>query len=82
LVVVCEHGILYLPVRERVHAGNGSTGLIFINSPNILPEVPGIISDTYGSTWPESIIQTPYGIFGVDAVAKKIWYTNGTSNSF
>jgi len=48
----------------------------------VLPENSVIISDTYGSTWPESIIQTPYGVFGVDAVAKKIWYTNGTTHGF
>lgn len=82
LLVVCEHGILALAVKERVQAGNGNNGLVFINSPNVLPENSVIISDTYGSTWPESIIQTPYGVFGVDAVAKKIWYTNGTTHGF
>nr|DAT46343.1 MAG TPA: trimer Lung surfactant protein D coiled-coil trimerization [Caudoviricetes sp.] len=31
----------------------------------------------YGSQWQESIIKTPYYVYGVDTVGKKIWRTNG-----
>jgi hypothetical protein len=32
----------------------------------------------YGSIWKDSIVQTPYGIYGVDSVAKVIWRIQGT----
>jgi len=31
----------------------------------------------YGSIWKDSIVQTPYGIYGVDSVAKVIWRIQG-----
>lgn len=31
----------------------------------------------YGTQWPESVIKTPYYVYGVDTVARKIWRTNG-----
>lgn len=77
LIVICEHGIFNIPVNERALASEANGGFIFINTSNVLPQNPNIISDTYGSTWRDSIVQTPYGIYGVDAVAKKIWYTDG-----
>lgn len=77
IVCIFEHGIALIPVNERAVAGEGSGGNVFINTSNVLPENPKIISDIYGSQWPESVIKTPYGIYGVDTVAKKIWRTNG-----
>ena len=61
LIAVFEHGI----------------GLITINnssehSSQILSDLT-VISDTYGSQWKDSIIQTPGGLYGVDTVARKIW---------
>jgi hypothetical protein len=38
-----------------------------------------ILSDMFGSQWPESVILTPTAIYGVDTVAKKIWKCNGES---
>ena len=72
-----EHGIALIPVNERVVAAEGSGGQAFINTPNVLPENPKIISDTYGSQWPDSVIKTPTGVYGVDTVGKKIWKTDG-----
>lgn len=77
IICVFEHGIALIPVNERAVAGEGSGGNIYINTSNVLPENPRVISDTYGSQWRESIIKTPYGIYGVDTVSKKIWRTNG-----
>ena len=77
LVCVFEHGVALIPVNERAVAAEGQGGLAYINTSNVLPENPRIISDIYGSQWRESIIKTPYGIYGVDTVAKKIWRTNG-----
>lgn len=77
LICVFEHGVALIPVNERAVAGEGSGGNIFINTSNVLPENPKIISDTFGSQWKDSIIKTPTGVYGVDTVGKKIWRTNG-----
>lgn len=77
LLCVFEHGIGLIPVNERAVAGQGSGGEVYINTSNVLPENPKIISDTFGSQWRDSIIKTPRGVYGVDTVGKKIWRTNG-----
>lgn len=77
LLCVFEHGVALIPVNERAVAGEGSGGNIYINTSNVLPENPKIISDTFGSQWKDSIIKTPRGVYGVDTVGKKIWRTNG-----
>ena len=78
LLCIFEHGVSLIPINERAIAGEGSGGNIYINTSNVLPENPKIISDIFGSQWKESIIKTPLGVYGVDTVAKKIWRTNGT----
>lgn len=79
LLCVFEHGVALIPVNERAVAGEGTGGNIYINTSNVLPENPKIISDTFGSQWKDSVIKTPMGIYGVDTVGKKIWRTNGES---
>lgn len=82
LLCVFEHGIALIPVNERAVAGEGSGGNIYINTSNVLPENPKIISDTFGSQWKDSIIKTPRGVYGVDTIGKKIWRTNGEELDF
>lgn len=77
ILCIFEHGIALIPVNERPVAGEGSGGNVFINTSNVLPENPKMLSDTYGTQWPESVVQTPYFVYGVDTVGKKIWRTNG-----
>lgn len=77
ILCIFEHGIALIPVNERDVAGEGSGGNVFINTSNVLPENPKMLSDTYGTQWPESVVQTPYFVYGVDTVGKKIWRTNG-----
>lgn len=77
LLCVFEHGVALIAVNERAIAGEGSGGNIYINTSNVLPENPKIISDTFGSQWKDSVIKTPRGVYGVDTVGKKIWRTNG-----
>lgn len=77
ILCIFEHGIALIPVNERAVAGEGSGGNVFINTFNVLPENPKMLSDTYGTQWPESVVQTPYFVYGVDTVGKKIWRTNG-----
>lgn len=79
LICIFEHGIALIPINERTVAGQGDGGNVYINTSNILPENPKIISDTFGSQWKESIIKTPRGIYGVDTVGKKIWRTDGNN---
>lgn len=77
LLCVFEHGVALIPVNERAVAGEGVGGEVFINTSNVLPDNPRMLSDMYGSQWPESVVKTPYYIYGVDTVARKIWRTNG-----
>ena len=84
LLCVFEHGVALIPVNERAVAGEGTGGNIYINTSNVLPENPKIISDMFGSQWPESILKVPgktgdsaQYVYGVDTVAKKIWRTDG-----
>lgn len=78
LLCVFEHGVALIPINERAVAGNGHGGDIYINTPIVLPDNPKILSDKFGSQWEESIIKTPYYVYGVDTVGKKIWRTNGS----
>ena len=74
LLVVFEHGIGIATVNERVLAGEGEGGPVFINTQNVLPEELIIISDSYGTQWPDSVIKSEAGfIYGIDTIAKKIW---------
>ena len=84
LLCVFEHGIALIPVNERAVAGQGAGGNVYINTSNVLPENPKIISDMFGSQWAESVIKVPgrtgdarQYVYGVDTVAKKIWRTDG-----
>ena len=76
ILCVFEHGIALIPVNERVQTGAGDGGNIYINTNNVLPENPRIISDKLGSQWQDSIIKTSHGVYGVDTVFKKIWLVN------
>lgn len=86
LLCVFEHGVALIPVNERAVAGEGAGGNIYINTSNVLPENPKIISDMFGSQWPESILKVPgktgdsaQYVYGVDTIAKKIWRTDGNT---
>lgn len=77
IVAIFEHGVVVIPVNERAIAGKGAGGNVFINTSNVLPENPNVLSDMYGTQWSESVVKTPSFIYGVDTVGKKIWRTNG-----
>ena len=86
LLCVFEHGIALIPVNERAVAGQGQGGNVYINTSNVLPENPKIISDMFGSQWADSVLKVPgktgdsaQYVYGVDTVAKKIWRTDGNS---
>ena len=77
LLCVFEHGVTLIPINEK-NLIQGSRE-VFINSNNVLPMTGQVLSNMYGSQWAESIIKTPYYVYGVDTVGKKIWRTNGQS---
>ena len=79
LLCVFEHGVALIPVNERAVAGEGSGGNVYINTSNVLPENPKVLSDIFGSQWRDSVIKTPRAVYGVDTIGKKIWRTNGES---
>lgn len=79
LIAVFEHGVCLIPVNERAIAGRGAGGNVFINTSNVLPENPLVLSDMFGTQWAESVVKTPYYVYGIDTVGKKIWRTNGQS---
>lgn len=77
LLVIFEHAVALVSVNERVLAGQGAGGEVFINNTKVLPETPIILSDINGSQWADSVIKTQKYVYGVDTVTKKIWRTNG-----
>lgn len=80
LICVFEHGVVYLPVNERVATSNSEGEDVYLTTNTVIPEtISTVVSDTFGSQWSDSIIKTPYGIYGVDTVGKKIWVTDGTN---
>lgn len=76
LVAVFEHAIALIPVNEKVLL-QADQSQIAVGSAKIIPDSLTLISDTYGTQWPESVISTQKYIYGVDTIAKKIWRTNG-----
>ena len=77
LIAVMEHGILMIPVNERAMMKNQSGEDVYINTSNVLPKNPKVLSNTFGSVWTDSIIKTARWIYGIDTIAKKVWRTNG-----
>lgn len=77
LVAIMEHGILMIPVNERAMMANASGQDIYVNTENVLPKNPRVISNTFGSIWHDGIVKTPRFIYGIDTIGKKIWRTNG-----
>lgn len=81
LLVIFEHGIGLLEVNQQMLTQQNGQ---YINTTNVLPEKPKIISDMFGSQWADSVLKTPgksgdsiQYVYGVDTVAKKIWRTDG-----
>lgn len=72
ILAVMEHGVLLIPINERVMAGANERGQVSISSGEVLPD-PIVVSDMYGSFWPDSVLNTGQVVYGVDTIAKKIW---------
>jgi hypothetical protein len=70
---VFEHGIAIVPINEKALMQTTTEQTIHIYGHGVLPEQLTIVSQDFGTLWPESVIRTPVGIYGVDTTAKKIW---------
>lgn len=81
LLAVFEHAVAKIPVKERTLTGQGDGGNVYINSQKVLPDTMLLLSDSIGSQWSESVLKTPYGIYGIDTIAKKIWRTNAVQDT-
>lgn len=77
LTVVFETGVALIPINEKMIGAQGNGNNAYIYSSGVLPDIVNPLSTNYGSTWKDSVLQTPDWIYGVDATAKKIWRTNG-----
>lgn len=76
IIAVFEHAIALIPVNERTLL-SATTDQIAVGAAKIIPDSLTVISSDYGTQWPESVCVTPYAVYGLDTVAKKIWKTDG-----
>lgn len=81
LFCVFEHGLGVVPINEKALMQTTTEQSIHLYGAGVLQKQISLITPDYGSIWPESVVRTPIGIYGVDTHAKKIWrYTD--SNGF
>lgn len=80
LLAIFEHGITIIPVNEKALLSTNTGQSIHMYGAEVLQNQMTVISQDYGSIWPESIIRTPIGVYGVDTYAKKIWRFSADKN--
>lgn len=81
ILCVFEHGIGIVPVNQQALMSTTTGQSIHLYGAGVLQSRVSVITPDFGSIWPESIIRTPIGIYGVDTYAKKIWRYS-SSNGF
>lgn len=78
ILCIFEHGIGIIPINEKALIQTNTGQSIHMYGAGVLQNQITLISPDFGSIWPESIIRTPIGVYGVDTYAKKIWrYSDG-----
>ena len=73
LFCVFEHGLGIIPINEKALLSTSTGQSIHMYGAGVIQNQITLISADFGSIWPESVIRTPIGIYGVDTYAKKIW---------
>lgn len=73
LFCVFEHGLGIIPINEKALISTNTGQSIHMYGAGVIQNQITLISPDFGSTWKESIVRTPLGVYGVDAYAKKIW---------
>lgn len=81
LFIVFDRGCAIAPINEKALLNTTEGQSIHMYGVGVLPEQLTVVSQTYGSSWKESIMMTPNGIYGVDTYNKVIWRYN-QSNGF
>ena len=76
LLGIFEHGIGIIPVNPKALLQTQQGQSIHLYGSNVLESQVSVLNADFGTIWPESIIQTPTGVYGVDTYAKKIWKVN------
>lgn len=79
ILCVFEHGIGIVPVNQQALMATTTGQSIHLQGVGVLQSQVSVVSPDFGSIWPESIIKTPIGIYGVDTYAKKIWRYTATN---
>lgn len=70
---VFEHGVGIIPINEKALIQTTTGQAIHMYGAGVLQNQISLVNSDFGSIWPESIIKTHKGIYGVDTYAKKIW---------
>ena len=73
LLCVFEKGLGIIPINEKALIQTSTNQPIHMYGAGVIQNQISLISPDYGSIWPESIVRTPIGVYGVDTYAKKIW---------
>lgn len=73
LFCVFEHGLGIVPINEKALMQTTTEQSIHLFGAGVLQKQITLITPDFGSIWPESVVRTPIGIYGVDTYAKKIW---------
>lgn len=73
LLCVFEHGLGIVPINEKALMQTTTEQSIHLYGAGVLQKQISLITPDFGTIWPESVIRTPLGIYGVDTYAKKIW---------
>jgi len=79
LMVVFSDGVGVIPINEKMVGATGQGSNAFITSNQVIPDIVNMLSTNYGSNWKDSVVATTDFVYGVDATAKKIWRTNGST---
>ena len=73
ILCVFEHGIGIVPVNQQALMSTTTGQSVHLYGAGVLQSRVSVVTPDFGSIWPESIIRTPIGVYGVDTFAKKIW---------
>lgn len=79
LFIVFTNGCAIAPINEKALMQTTEGQSIHMYGAGVLPDQLTLVSNMYGSSWKESVILTPNGIYGVDTTAKSIWRYNQNS---
>ena len=72
--IIYQHGVSSIEVMEKAAMQTQDNNNVYIANASILPEKSTNLIPFIGSQHKHSVISTDYGVTGVDAHKKRIWY--------